>query len=357
MAALFVMTVAACGGAPYSPVASPADKLDPSAYARKADNFVVLLDTSGSMNETDAGRARISAAQDWTASFNNAVPPLDFKAGLITFGKGDTGSCIGYGLAKTMYGLSAYNSADFAKALGSLKCAASTTPIASAIDMTSTMLKEDKGLTAVYIVSDFNFSDPDSVQSSLAALKAQHPNNICVHTVKVGNDTAYDGIIAGITDKAGCDSAVSAADVASGPALSKYVADTLLTPLQRALAYTTHTFSAAVLFDFDKSNLKEQGKVELQKLATEIKSQGMSVGDIEVIGHTDSVGTDKYNEALSVRRALAVKAYIVQKGLDPAIIDAVGMGERQPVATNETAAGRAQNRRVEVKVGTKKPAQ
>ena len=219
------------------------------------------------------------------------------------------------------------------------------------------MLVEEKGLTAVIIVSDFNFNDPDAVQASLAALKAQHPNNICIHTVKVGSDTAHDGIIPGLTDTAGCDSAVSAANVASGPALSKYVADTLLTPLDRALTYTTHTVSAEVLFDFDKSVVKEQGKVELQKLANLIRSQGMSVGDIDVIGHTDSVGTDQYNEALSVRRALAVKAYIVQRGLNPGIIDAIGMGERQPAATNETAAGRAMNRRVEIKVGTKKPAQ
>jgi OOP family OmpA-OmpF porin len=357
MAALFVMAVAACGGTPYTPVVSQTDKLDPADYARKADNFVVLLDTSGSMNTADAGNTRMKAAQDWTASFNSAVPPLDFKAGLITFGKGATGSCIGYGIPNTMVGLSAYNSTEFANALGSLKCAASTTPIAAAIDETTTMLAEDQGLTAVIIVSDFNFNDPDAVQSSLAALKAMHPNNICVHTVKIGSDTAHDGIIAGLTDTAGCDSAVNASDVASGPALSKYVAATLLTPLERALQYTTHTLSAEVLFDFDKSVVKEQGKVELQKLATAIRSQGLSVGDIDVIGHTDSVGSDQYNQALSVRRAMAVKAYIVQKGINPGIIDAIGMGERQPAATNETAAGRAQNRRVEIRVGTKKPAQ
>lgn len=357
MAACVVMTVGACGGTPYAPVVSKADPLDPAGYARKADNFVVLLDTSGSMNTEDAGRARMAAAEDWTASFNSAVPAMEFKAGLITFGKGATGSCIGYGIANTMYGLTAYNAADFGRALGSLKCAASDTPIVDAIDATTAMLAEDKGLTAVIIVSDFNFNDPAAVQTSLAALKAAHPNNICVHTVKIGNDTAHDGIIAGMTDAAGCDSSVSAADVAGGAALSKYVAATLLTPLERALSYTTHTLSAEVLFDFDKSVVKEQGKVELQKLANTIRSQGMSVGDIDVIGHTDSVGTDQYNQALSVRRALAVKDYIAQHGVDPGIIDAIGMGERQPAASNATAAGRAQNRRVDIRVGTKKPAQ
>ena len=66
-------------------------------------------------------------------------------------------------------------------------------------------------------------------------------------------------------------------DVASGPALSTYVADTLLTPVEKGLEYTTHTVSAEVLFDFDKSVVKPQGKAELKRIAGVIESQGMSV--------------------------------------------------------------------------------
>lgn len=354
---LFVVAVAACSSARYTPVVSQADPIDTDAYARKVDTFIVLLDASGSMNTEDPGRPRIDTAQDWTASFNNAVPAMDFKAGMITFGKGDTGSCIGYGIASTLYDLGTYNSAEFAKALGSIKCAASTTPIAEAIDATTEMLVDDTGLTAVIIVSDFNWNDPDAVKSSLAELKSQHPNNICVHTVKVGSDPSHDAIIAAITDSTSCDSAVSAADVASGPALSTFVADTLLTPLEKALEYTTHTVSAEVLFDFDKYVIKEQGKVELQKLANLIRSQGMSVQDIDIVGHTDSIGTAEYNQRLSERRAMAVKNFIVSKGVSASIIDAMGMGETKPVASNDTAEGRALNRRVDILVGAKKPAQ
>jgi len=186
-------------------------------------------------------------------------------------------------------------------------------------------------------------------------LKAQHPNNICVHTVKVGNDTTHDAMIASITDTAGCDSAVAADAVASGPALSTYVADTLLTPKEGGLVYTTHTISAAVLFDFDKYALKPEGKMELQRLGQTIVSQGLAVGDIDVIGHTDSVGTEAYNQALSVRRAMAVKDFLVSRGISADLIDAIGMGKRQPIASNDTAEGRAQNRRVEVLVGTQPP--
>jgi OOP family OmpA-OmpF porin len=96
--------------------------------------------------------------------------------------------------------------------------------------------------------------------------------------------------------------------------------------------------------------------VELHKLGAEIKGQGMLVGDIDVVGHTDSVGSDDYNQRLSVRRAMAVKQYLVSQGINGGIIDVIGMGERQPVATNDTAAGRAMNRRVDILIGAKKPA-
>ncbi len=356
MVGLSLMALAACGGTPYAPVSQQGDPIDVNGYTKQVDTFIVLLDTSGSMKTDDQGRPKMHTAEDWTASFGKAVPAMDFNAGMVTFGKGNTGSCIGYGLASTLYGPAKYNSADFLKALGTLKCAASTTPIAEAIDTTTGLVAEDTGRIAVIIVSDFNWNDPDAVKSSLAALKSEHAGKVCVHAVKVGNDTAHDALIFGITDGAGCDSAVAAGDVASGPALSTYVADTLLTPREKGLEYTTHTISAEVLFDFDKSVLKEQGKAALRKIGQTIKGQGMSVGDIDVVGHTDSVGSDAYNQSLSLRRAVSVKEFLTSEGISAGIIDVIGMGERDPVATNDTAAGRAMNRRVDVLVGAQKPA-
>ena len=354
---LLAAMVSACGGTPRTPVVTPAAAIDASAYARKVDTFVILLDTSGSMNTEDASVPRMNAAQDWTASFNKAVPPLDFKSAVVTFGKGATGSCIGPGVASTLSPLQPFNAAEVATALDSLQCAASTTPIAAALDRTAGLLAEDKGLIALIIVSDFNFSNPDAARAALAALKAQHPGNVCVHTVRIGSDTRHDAAIASLADAAGCDSSVAAADVAGGAALSTYVASTLLTPLERALEYKTHTFAAEVLFDFDRYDLKPQGRAELQRLGAEIRRQGVTVGDIDIVGHTDSVGTDEYNMKLSLRRAGAVRDYLVSQGVDPGLIDVVGMGKRQPIASNASAEGRALNRRVEVRVGTRKGAQ
>lgn len=102
------------------------------------------------------------------------------------------------------------------------------------------------------------------------------------------------------------------------------------------------------LFDFDKATLKPAA---LEKLghAHQVLMEHPGV-KLSVEGHTDSVGTDAYNEKLSERRAQAVVDYLVSSGIDAGRLTAVGYGEGRPVASNDTAEGRAQNRRVELVV-------
>jgi OOP family OmpA-OmpF porin len=108
------------------------------------------------------------------------------------------------------------------------------------------------------------------------------------------------------------------------------------------------TFAADVFFDFDKAVLKPEGKAKLDDLVGKLKTVALEV--IIAIGHTDWVGSDAYNLKLSVRRAEAVKAYLVSKGIEPNRIYTEGKGKAQPIADNRTAAGRAKNRRVEIEV-------
>ena len=98
-----------------------------------------------------------------------------------------------------------------------------------------------------------------------------------------------------------------------------------------------------VLFDFDKSTLKPEGKAEIDKLVAEM---GKFAGDtVVVVGHTDSVGTDAYNMALGQRRADAVVTYMKAAGIDAARVGSKTMGESAPAVPNDSAANRALNRR------------
>ena len=108
------------------------------------------------------------------------------------------------------------------------------------------------------------------------------------------------------------------------------------------------TYAADAFFDFDKSVLKAEGKAKLDDLVGKVK--GINLEVIIAVGHTDAVGSDAYNQKLSVKRSDAVKAYLVSKGIEKNRVYTEGKGEKQPVADNNTAAGRAKNRRVEIEV-------
>ncbi|MEY3875771.1 MAG: hypothetical protein RIR50_942 [Pseudomonadota bacterium] len=133
----------------------------------------------------------------------------------------------------------------------------------------------------------------------------------------------------------GCDGAIAAAPAASPIAAAKV------------------TLNADALFDFDKSVLKPAAQASLDSLAGKVKSLTLEV--IVAVGHTDSIGTDAYNQKLSIRRAEAVKKYLVSQGIEAKRIYVEGKGESQPVADNKTKEGRAKNRRVQIEaIGTRK---
>ncbi|MEZ4651562.1 MAG: OmpA family protein [Candidatus Eisenbacteria bacterium] len=108
------------------------------------------------------------------------------------------------------------------------------------------------------------------------------------------------------------------------------------------------TFDSGILFDVNKSDLKGQAKLNLDKVATVLRDYPDT--DLLIAGHTDSDGAEDYNMTLSQHRADSVKTYLVGAGVDPRRLETVGFGETQPVADNSTSAGKAQNRRVEVAI-------
>jgi OOP family OmpA-OmpF porin len=171
------------------------------------------------------------------------------------------------------------------------------------------------------------------------------------------------------TAGAGCDGAIVAPKAAPAPAPAARPAAPAPAPAAKAAtpapaakpaaprpppaAATKVTFAADAFFDFDKSVLKAEGKAKLDDLVGKVK--GINLEVIIAVGHTDSVGSDAYNQKLSVKRAEAVKAYLVTKGIEKNRVYTEGKGEKQAVADNKTSAGRAKNRRVEIEVVGTRP--
>jgi outer membrane protein OmpA-like peptidoglycan-associated protein len=105
-------------------------------------------------------------------------------------------------------------------------------------------------------------------------------------------------------------------------------------------------FDSGILFDTNSSELKPAAKTNLANLATSLQNNPQT--NILIVGHTDSTGTAEYNLNLSVRRAESVKTYIVSNSVAASRLSTSGKGKTEPIATNTTPEGRAQNRRVEI---------
>lgn len=343
--------LAGCAGTPYSPSSFTPASINTSAYVARVDAFAVVMDASSSMNFDYEDRSNFYTARDIATHMNQTIPEMGYKAALVGFG---SGSCLNKQDAMVVSGPATYQTADFTNGLAKFECAGGVTPMAQGIAAAGESLKGSTGQVALILISDFWEINNGAVTAAVDKLKADHGSRLCIHTIKTGDASHTSDMIAGLAGVNGCGSSVDAASLTSATAMANYVSDVLLEPAA-AVRYEKNTLSASALFDHDKSVLKEDGKAALHALDESIKAKGASVVDINVIGHTDSDGSEEYNMALSIRRAEAVRDYMVSEDVDGSIIDVSGEGESSPVASNETPEGRAENRRVDIHVGIKQP--
>lgn len=333
---------------------------------QKTDSFFIINDSSSSMSNaiqdgSGFNGTKLDKEKDLLNKFNKTIPNIPLSSGLLSFGYG---SCVSWGSSMLNQPLQKYSPAGFDGAIGSLHCSSGGTPLADAITATQPDLSSAPGNIALIILSDGKDDSPAGPAAE--AMKAKYGDRLCIYTVWVGNHNELYGKtnLDQIADISECGMATDAASISSASGMGDFVTNVFFKPgvPQPPVAPKPPKGKCAeapkgaivdkdgcwafhgVLFDFDSDKINAKFSASLKNVV-DVMNQNPGL-TVEIEGHTDSYGTDAYNQKLSERRAASVKRELMKHGIDGRRLTTAGFGESQPADTNDTDAGRAYNRRV-----------
>lgn len=348
-------------------------------YVQKTDNLMVIFDDSGSMDETfkypgypsQPAATKFNVEKEILRRMNQTIPEIRFSSAIRSFG---FGKCTEWSWTRLNKGLDVHSSAAFDTGLNTLTCASGGSPMNAALEAASNDLNAASGKTAVLIVSDGHELDGSPIPAA-KALKQKYGDNICIYSIWVGNPEQASGhvLLQQLSNIAGCGFVKDAANVASPADMASFVTRVFFdmaqpkadpcaldddgdgvnncldkcpdTPKGAKVDATGCWIYRGVLFDTDKANIKPQF-VPMLNNAVEVMNINPGL-TVDINGHTDSRGTDAHNQALSERRASAVKQYMAEHGVAVSRMQTHGFGESRPIDTNATPEGMYNNRRVE----------
>ncbi|MFH1138787.1 MAG: OmpA family protein [Pseudomonadota bacterium] len=360
---------------------------------KKVDAFEILVDVSASMDdpwaaEKCADKSKFGAYKALLLKMTAGIPELGYQGAIRKFGQ--TSLISGpSSYSKLLWGLKEYNRSEAAAAAEALEGASGITPLGPAVLASDEELGKASGRKALIILSDFErsfeFGDP---AAEVKALKQKYGESYCVYNIVFGwsadplatakeitavagcgkvfdgcallsdptaflamlKDIFYDDVAAAApapvpaaapcpdTDQDGvCDQVDKCPGTPRGAKVDAYGCPEML---KESVSYELR-----VHFDSGKSNVRDQYRAELKKVADLMIAYPYTSVVIE--GHTDDVGSDLLNQKLSQARANAVRQYFISNfGLAPSRLTAIGYGESRPIADNKTVDGRQRNRRV-----------
>ena len=341
-------------------------------YVLKANNFTVILDKSGSMGEQYKGKQKLDCARNLASAFNHTVPNANLTGALRMFGKKANVQPTG---TELLWGPAAQNVAALDAGLNQVGFSNGDSPLNLALDATAQDFKSAQGNIAVVIFTDANkeVMNYSEVKKSVMNLKSQFGDRLCIYPVLIGADKEAANFLAQVADDSGCGFMVKAEDIASSKGMADFVANVFLqkaavveivcvdsdgdlicdeldkcpgTPKGAKVNKFGCWVLANVHFDFDVSIIKPEHYRFLDEVA-EVFNMNPSM-NVQIQGNTDNIGTEKYNMKLSLERAKSVMRYLVNKGVAQSRLTVRGFGFERPIAINDTAEGRALNRRVEM---------
>jgi OOP family OmpA-OmpF porin len=368
-------------------------------YIPRVDNFILLADTSGSMGHEhgSTGSSRVALEKEMFGLMNTMIPALPYNGSLY--------SVVPF---RALSAPAPYSQAALASGISAIPTDVLTagfignpTPLGSALKKLDPVLADLSGRTAIIVASDGDYNvgpDPVSVARTLYG-----KYDVCIHTISYAEKPAGRKVLAAINALNECSISADGRTLLNSADMEGFVrqvfydiapardsdGDGVIDDLDQCpgtpagvavdekgcpldsdgdgvydyqdkcpgtssdLAVDADgcpipvTFTLDIEFDFDRYSIRPQYHEELAEVADFIKTHPDTNGQVQ--GHTDSRGTEKYNQALSEKRANVVKEYLVNTfGIDPSRLDARGFGESRPIADNKTDEGRQRNRRTEV---------
>jgi len=345
-------------------------------FTQITDNVFVILDTSSSKNTIyDKGNlhdSKFTVQKQFLNQFNKTIPDdITLSSGLRSFG---FGQCTDWSNSKLFQAITPHNRLNFQANMNKANCASGGSPMETALSLASTDLEKAQGNIALLIVSDGD-KIASSALDNAKQLENKFGDRLCIYSVWVGNASEQQGqfFLQELSNIAACGKNINLDDVNTSSKMGSFVEDMLFTqatiipkkpePLDSdndgvldkedvcpdtpkgATVNKQGCWSITGLqFDTNKATIKKGYESSLNS-AIKVLKDNPSL-HIQIEGHTDSVGSDKHNQDLSARRANSVQQYLVERDIDINRLTNKGFGEHQPIADNETDAGRAENRRV-----------
>jgi len=318
-------------------------------FIKQADNFIVLMDTSESMNHRwakDSTRSKLEVAKEILVNGEQALPDLGYNAALYEFSP-----------FEELYPMGLLDKDKYAQAINSIQAdAKGATYLPRALRSLEPVLAGASGKTVVFVFSDGSFSemggmkDPGDITTELA-----EKYNVCFYVIGDATQPRDQKRLRDMAKSNECSRLIPFAKFVENPQYNSgalYIVKTTsvvetLTEMKTAGAAGDH-----VLFEFNSAELRPEFHAELDKIGGYVNDNPESY--VVLAGFTDSVGSEEYNLGLSRRRAESVAAYLISSvNVDENRIVTDWFGKTNPIGDNGTAEGRRMNRRVELGVGVK----
>ena len=376
--------------------------IDTGKYVLKVDQFVVIADGSLSMADRWHGQRKLGVSEDLLLSLNQTIPSLGYEGGLRTFGRG---LCKSEGQTVSIIELADYIGSTFGDGVARYRCANGTSPLDLALDATGADMGDRRVPSAVVIISDGLDMGKKAVAAA-EALKSAFGDNITIYAIQIGDMKRGRALLEQVA-AAGGGYVKSASELTSSAAMAGFVTDVFLWPDDDGDGVANHLdkcpdtpkgvkvdaegcpldsdgdgvpdyldkcpgtpkgvpvdatgcpiegievmgdewmVRGKVLFALNKATIRPEAAEVLLKVANFLKKNPQYV--VEIQGNTDNTGQMAWNMQLSKMRADAVKKYLVSNGVADGRLTTTAFGPNEPIAPNNTAEGRAKNRRVDFK--------